>query len=260
MLWDSLVEDRSKFITLTLPLTCTSIITPMEEHAILDKETVLGRLSSEKRCGAEDQRPWQVLHFPVFRGPLLRIWDQHSGSQPGKCGRLISRDPHTVLDTHHARRTSLSRHLRHSDPTPGPYISFTSSPAEIEALARMRSKRGRGPQVLTLIDPNRRASYGLPTLAVVPEMKHFRIPTPYGEAEVFYKNHYVCLWQVTKPEIVGHWDWNELKKTDDWYYEIIKPAFARFTAAYASTSSFLGQAKVVNEMSWNMDGQLCKIT
>ena len=93
----------------------------------------------------------------------------------------------------------------------------------------MRSRRNnRGNQTLTVIDPNTRLKNGLPILNVAAEMDHYKILDPYGKDNQYYDDHYVCLWQVTENEIVGHWKWDDLVAKENWYQTIIMPAFLRF--------------------------------
>jgi hypothetical protein len=119
---------------------------------------------------------------------------------------------------------------------PGPYVSFTTSPGQIETLAGMRRGK-RGAQTLTVIDPNERIRNGLPVLNIAAEMRHYDIPDPYGGSNDYYIDHYVCLWQVTGAEIVGHWDWSRLAENEHWYDEIIIPAFERLTATTSTSTN-----------------------
>ncbi|KAF2676857.1 hypothetical protein K458DRAFT_320966, partial [Lentithecium fluviatile CBS 122367] len=124
-----------------------------------------------------------------------------------------------------ARKDSLAIHLDHKDWTPTPYISFTKSASAIEDLATLRISRRRGVQTLTVIDPATRLRSGLPILNVAAAMEYYRIPDPYMRGSQYYIDHYVCLWEVTKEEIVSHYEWEELVETTNWYDEIIMPAF-----------------------------------
>lgn len=125
-------------------LTIIIVITPMMgECPVLDRKTVLNRLYPEKTnpCKTEEAlHPWRTEHSQAPQEPLLRIWDQHSGSQPDKDGRMMSRAPDMRLDTAESRRGSLAKHLKHRDWTQGPYILFTTSSTAIEDLVRMRVK------------------------------------------------------------------------------------------------------------------------
>ncbi|PVH90682.1 hypothetical protein DM02DRAFT_710326 [Periconia macrospinosa] len=196
---------------------------------------------------SEEQRhPWSVdpiqrLHSPLLRGPLLRVWDYFSGSQPEGDNRMLSRSPDQRLNTEQARKTSLASHLDHKVWEPTPYISFTKSPSTIEEIVAWRSPK-RGAQTLTVIDPNARLNNGLPILDVVAEMEHYGIQDPYNNGNRYYIDHYVCLWEVTKEEIVDHYEWEELAKHANWYEEVIMPAFRKFSrknvSAPARTSAF----------------------
>ena len=120
------------------------------------------------------------------------------------------------LDDKESRRTSLSKYLNYKDWTPSPYISFTTCEGRVEDLARMRAyKRNRGVQTLTVISPDSRIRNGLPVLSVKAEMGHYGIQDPYGKSNKYYVDEYLCLWQVTSAEIVGHWEWDSLSDEQD---------------------------------------------
>jgi hypothetical protein len=163
----------------------------------------------------EQRHPWSVDRTQELEYPLLRIWDMKSGSQPNKENRMLSRWPDQPLNTEQARKNSLATHLNHKLWQPTPYISFTRSASAIEDLAAWRSVK-RGDQTLTTINPATRLRIGLPILDVVKEMDHYDIPDPYDKGSKYYINHYVCLWEVTEEEIIGHYDWQELSKTTNW--------------------------------------------
>ena len=98
----------------------------------------------------------------------------------------------------------------------------------LETLANSRSQRGRDPQTLTVIDPEVRIRSGLPILDISSEMQYYGIEDPYGKSNLYYKDHFVCLWQVTAEEVVGSWEWDDLRTDLNWYENIIMPAFRRF--------------------------------
>ena len=213
----------------------------MDECPILDRRTVFDRLYPQNHdadllSSEEHFHPWRAQPSENLRKPLLRIWDRYSGSQPGEDGRMMSRAPTMPLDTYTSRRDSLAKHLDYQEWTPGPYISFTTSPTAINKLAPMRVER-RGSQTLTVVDPNRRMKNRLPVLEVTAEMDYYRIPNPYRKSSKFYINHYVCLWHVTKAEIVGDWEWTSLSKNKNWYHDVILPAFERFTTTPSATGN-----------------------
>jgi hypothetical protein len=175
-----------------------------------------------------DYRSWSCNASKSFHRPLLRIWDCCSGSQPDKDGRMLSRRLRSPLDTREARKISLTKHLDHLTWEPTPYISFTTSATGLTDLACMRTRNNnRGPQTLTVIDPDIRIRRGLPVLDIAAEMVYYSIPDPYCQGNQYHDNHYICLWEVTPEEVVGHWEWDELVDIDDWYEEVVVPAFEK---------------------------------
>ncbi|KAI1562989.1 hypothetical protein PtrEW7m1_010748 [Pyrenophora tritici-repentis] len=152
----------------------------------------------------EQRHPWSVNKSQELDCPLLRIWDIMSGSQPDEDNRMLSRLPNQPLNTEQARKDSLAIHLDHKNWTPTPYTSFTKSASAIGELAKLRMSRKRGVQTLTVIDPAVRLRSGLPILDVAAEMEYYCIPDPYKKGSKYYIDHYVCLWEVTAEEIVGH--------------------------------------------------------
>jgi hypothetical protein len=122
---------------------------------------------------------------------------------------MKSRAPRERLDTIESRKDSLTTHVDHGKWIPTPYISFTTSPTAVQELADMRAQR-RGVQTLTIVDPNTRVRNGLPILDLAAEMDHCNIADPYGKSNQYYNDHYLCLWEVTEGEIVGHWQWDDL--------------------------------------------------
>lgn len=173
----------------------------------------------------EDIRPWRVLPYQTFNKPFLRLWDCYSGSQPVN-RVLTSRDPTIRLDNYDDRKESLETHIDHSKWRPTPYISFTTSSLAIQEIANMRLPK-RGKQTLTVIDPGIRMKKGLPILEVEAEMERYCISDPYRANGRYYSDHYVCLWEVAKDEVVGQWQWNDLASNPRWYEEIIMPAISR---------------------------------
>lgn len=188
-------------------------------------QTLLGTEISSMFSNEEKLHPWHANRCQPFTQPFLRLWDCYSGSQPDSEGRMLARAPRHRLDTAESRRYSLTTHINHGIWEPTPYISFTTSPAAVEDLAELRARRGnRGSQTLTVLDPNIRLKLGLPILDVAAEMDHYEILDPYGKSNRYYVNHYACLWEVTEGEVVGHWQWDEINKTENWHQNIIIPA------------------------------------
>ena len=124
------------------------------------------------------------------------------------------------------RRSTLEMHLNHKVWDATPYISFSSSPTAIEDLAKLRRKRRRsGPLRLVAINPRVRQRKRLPILSVADEMKYYRIRDPYGRDGAYYKDHYVCLWEIAPDEVIGDWDWGQLETKGSWYEDVVLPAF-----------------------------------
>jgi len=90
----------------------------------------------------------------------------------------------------------------------------------------MREPR-RGCQMITVLNPKVREKKGLPILNMDIEMRYYEIPDPYGRSNKYYRNHYVCLWEVTEEEFVGNWSWEELHRIDGWYERVVFPAFKK---------------------------------
>lgn len=58
-------------------------------------------------------------------------------------------------------------------------------------------------------------------------MLHYGVADPYGNAYQYFTDEYLCLWEVTPEEIVGHWDWMTIATNPRWYEEEILPAFEK---------------------------------
>jgi hypothetical protein len=222
----------------------------MAEEPLLNRDTVLRLLRQPGNpFVVEDlERSWSDNRFPPFEMPFLRIWDCCSGSQPDSEDRMKSRASRQRLDTRESRKNSLATHINHKIWEPTPYISFTTSPTAIHKLADWRANR-RGPQTLTVVDPNTRIANGLPILDVCAEMDHYGINDPYEESNQYYIDHYLCLWEVTRREIIGHWEWTDLVANEQWYHEIILPAFKEHTISRPLEEETLGLSAAINKLS-----------
>jgi hypothetical protein len=170
-----------------------------------------------------------ITHSNIPAKPLLRVYDTFSGSIPDHSSknRMLARLPRAELATHDARKTSLAIHADNGNWTDTPYISFTSRPGAASDLAEFRrlKRPKRGDQYLVAIDPRHRLRRGLPILDMKQEMEAYGVDNPYGYD--YYTDHYVCLWEVTPGEIIRIWSWNDLRKDEDWYENIVVPAFQR---------------------------------
>jgi hypothetical protein len=221
----------------------------MTEEQVLDGDAVLSLLCQPGNPFTENlQHSWSVDGLPPFDAPFLRIWDSKSGSQPDNEGRMRSRAPRQRLDTRESRKNSLAIHINHKRWEPTPYISFTTSPAAIQEMAPWRAGR-RGPQTLTVVDPNTRIADRLPILDVRAEMDHYGLNDPYGKLNQYYINHYVCLWEVPEQEIIGHWTWNDLAANEDWYNDIILPAFRKNATSRPLEEETSGLLAAMNQLS-----------
>lgn len=195
----------------------------MAEYFVLNHLTVSTLLSPTLNSvftTEEQLHPWHTDHFQPFKMPFLRTWDRFSGSQPDTKNSMMARAPRQRPDTIEFRTTSLTTHLNHRVWTPTPYVSFTTNPAALQELANIRS--------------------------------HYNIQDPYGKSNHYYIDHHVCLWQVTEREIIGHWLWSDLAGHENWYEEIIMPAFRRFTRETVPMSpkdESFGLSAVMNKLS-----------
>ena len=188
-------------------------------------------------------------HSKLQAIPLLRVWDSISGSKPESASgnRMRARLRRGVLATQDARKTSLASHADQGSWKNTPYISFTSSPTAAVRLANQRHNTRRGDQNLVVIDPGHRLRQGLPILDMGKETEWYGVKNPYRED--YYSDHYLCLWEVTPTEVVGTWSWDDLRKDQGWYENIIMPAFemhrrAHQNAADTASSNFGATAAI----------------
>lgn len=214
--------------------TASSLKTPFISRMVDD---ILTRATVSRLLGfplrwEEIFHPWGSASSVNSNLPLLRTWDRFSGSQPTENGRMLSRLPRERLDTSSARRTSLATHADHGNWEPTPFISFTQSPQELQTMAGFRERRRRGSQTITVVNANVRTREGFPILNMEAEMRYYGVLDPYNRSNEYYRNHCICLWEVTEDEIVGNWEWDDLIKTDNWYERIILPAFKEHNNRY----------------------------
>jgi len=199
-----------------------------------------------------------IEHHGIYKDlegkPLLRVWDTCSGSIPDhSSGRMQARLSRGVLATREARKTSLATHIDLRTWINTPYISFTSSPRAASELVHDRiCFTRRGDQNLVAIDPGYRLQRGLPILDMAKEAERYGVKNPYTRD--FFSDHYLCLWEVTPAEVVGTWPWNKLREADNWYENIVMPAFkerraARQRAVQAATRDVDTVASVLARLS-----------
>ncbi|KAI1432581.1 hypothetical protein GGR50DRAFT_585451 [Xylaria sp. CBS 124048] len=232
------LQSRLRKTLVKSPVLSNIILGP-----VLNKELASHRLTdadSTSTENAELARRWSSPCFsdlfPNGAVPLLRVWDQFSMSHFVNAGCLASADPWCQLSDVHSRRSTLSKYLSSgiTEHRASPYISFTTSPARIKALAGRQDTLSNGyPQIVTVIDPNTRVQrLNLPLLNAKAEMDYYGIGDEHDKDVDYYQDEYLCLWQVTPAEIVGHWWWSELEKyPGDWYENIVLPRYKEFIAA-----------------------------
>ncbi|KAI8408563.1 hypothetical protein FOFC_11508 [Fusarium oxysporum] len=143
-----------------------------------------------------------VWKHPVDK-PLLRTWDDLSGSQPDGSGDMSARASDIPLTTFEARRSSHQTHIIHRNWTPTPYISFTSSPETLKNLASQLQK----------VSPQKKASDSYCSRSCT----HWEL-----------KAHHLCLWTVKAEEVAQHYDWDKLFSDPNWYHNIVRPDIKRF--------------------------------
>ncbi|KAI1480703.1 hypothetical protein F4774DRAFT_376920 [Daldinia eschscholtzii] len=178
----------------------------------------------------EISHPWRV-QGP--EGPLLRFWDEKVGSELID-GSMKARAPRQRLHDRESRVKFLTTHLDYRDWTPTPFISFTTRQDEIENLAGRRIYTTE--KTVIVIDPHTRLKKGLPIIDVEAETKHYRIEDHYPGSKDYARGHYMCLWEVTKDEIVGSWKWDDLKDNKNWLEDIIMPEYKKFLGKTALTT------------------------
>ncbi|KEF55143.1 uncharacterized protein A1O9_08796 [Exophiala aquamarina CBS 119918] len=153
----------------------------------------------------KQQHPWWPHKVQIFDKPLFRLWDHNSGSQPGEDGCMRSRAKREQPYAFESRKESLTVHIDHIVWNQTPYISCTTSPSKVEDLAKLRGQMHRGPHTLIVVDPNNRIRNGLPVLPLSDEMKCYDVLDPYNKTREYYEDHHICLWEVTRKEVLGCW-------------------------------------------------------
>lgn len=201
----------------------------VEEHL---RSSLYGAL---RKPHEEDKRPWSG-QAPVVDKPLLRLWDESSRNKPDKDNCLVSSRPQGYLHSYKARQKALVNLITASDSIYGsytdgtPFIAFQANDSEVSITARSR-RRGRCEDdlYLTVINPNIRAANGLPTLNLLEEMKYYRASRKSWDGppdpSISYGGHFICPWQVTAAEVIGTWMWDNLCQDENWYKNIVNPAF-----------------------------------
>ncbi|KAK3614990.1 hypothetical protein LTR56_026879 [Elasticomyces elasticus] len=66
-------------------------------------------------------------------------------------------------------------------------------------------------------------------------MAHYQVKVPYRKD--YWRNHFLCLWEVTPAEVVGIWDWDDLRKSPNLYGNVVVPAINQHRQHVESTIS-----------------------
>lgn len=82
-------------------------------------------------------------------------------------------------------------------------------------------------------------------------MDHYGVKDPYGKSNQYYIHHYVCLWEVPEQEIIGHWEWNDLAPNENWYNDIILPAFRENATSRPLEEETSGLLAAMNQLSFH---------
>lgn len=178
---------------------------------------------------------WAESPNAAYPGPLVRVWDKFSGSHPDQSGRMQARLPRERLGLRESRKEYLATHADYQIWEPTLFISFYTT---VSSLLRFLSMR-KGPSFtrkLTVINPNVRIAYGLPIVGMESELKYYKVQDLYGRDYSYYKDEYLCLWEVTPDEVVDHWNWDVLVENDHWYEDTILPAFKEYNDRFLRTS------------------------
>ena len=114
----------------------------------------------------------------LWDSPLLRVYDEMSGSQPDDKHRMLACDARMRPDTDQDRPETLKNQANRRCWENTPYISFTNSPQGLWDVAEKRMHKNRGDQHLVVVGPRVRIKLGLPVLHYAEEMAEYKIPNP----------------------------------------------------------------------------------
>jgi hypothetical protein len=172
----------------------------------------------------ETEHAWANSPEPIYTIPFLKVWDENSGSRPDDSNRLQARLSQQALGSRQSREEALTTHAEKWEWDPTPFISFNSSVAGLRQFQLLARSWSPFPAWLTVINPNVRIARGLPMIKMDEEMRYYQVDPDWGDYSL-YRDEYLCLWEVTPEEVVGHWEWNELINDANWYEDLILPAF-----------------------------------
>ncbi|QIW98026.1 hypothetical protein AMS68_003544 [Peltaster fructicola] len=183
----------------------------------------------------------------IGKGTITLVAVIRDGVRGHDYSRRSPRAPRMRLDKEITRKETLNTHADHGDWTDTPYISFTKSPTALQELADYRGTRNRGNQEIVVVDPRTRFELGLPILNYSEEMAYYDVETRYTRD--YWKDHYLCLWEVTPEEVVGVWDWDTLRVDDNWYMEHILPAVQQYRQRRAQDSPDRALHQLIDRIS-----------
>ncbi|PYH96509.1 hypothetical protein BO71DRAFT_439468 [Aspergillus ellipticus CBS 707.79] len=169
--------------------------------------------------------------------PLLMTQNHDCSNIHHKGEGMLSGSPDAHLSNAETRTGHLTRHMNASPnaraTTKGPFLHFTLDPDRLSDIASSLGSRTGKAQTITVISPLVRAVVGLPVLNLEDELWYYEVELPGGKvAYRAYDEDFLCLWQITEPEIVGHWEWEDLKGIEGWYGKIVMPAFKKHCEIY----------------------------
>ncbi|KAL2062590.1 hypothetical protein VTL71DRAFT_5662 [Oculimacula yallundae] len=136
-------------------------------------------------------------------GLLMRAWDEMSKGQvrDQRVG-FLSGSSTNRLNTADQRKRAISQHSDWGNRIPTPFISFSSSLAEIGKIRvpwfqnRQKRKGILENTKLTIINARARLAAGKPILRMKTELLHYKVTTKYGEprfeAGSYYENEFLC--------------------------------------------------------------------
>jgi hypothetical protein len=184
--------------------------------------TKLKAMSSTKLL-EEDLHPWRVGRWTEIpkSGMLWRVWDKRSACRidDSRVGFLAGSSDY-CLGLAEDRSVSLTNHANWGCRIPSPFISTTSSFAEIvdERVPQLkkRQEKYKGQLInikVTLIDVRARIAAKMPVLKMTTELDHYRVRTSYGDyMNSFFENEYLCPFVIHPAEIVGTFTWSSVEE------------------------------------------------
>lgn len=224
------------------------------ENTILDKVRVhklLQTNSPDPSLEENHVRSWSKYPGPTWPGPLLRAWnwDEWGCDQLDESKQMTARASGATLSTYESRKSALSKHADWWIYKDTPFISFVSSASSLETFLTRRFNDHA--KKITVINPNVRIARGVPVINMEAEMKYYGVQDPYGNGYIYYKDEFLCLWEVSPDEIVGCWKWRDLDRDRDWYGNIVLPAFVEHNERFLGEMERreFGMAKVFGDLT-----------